>query len=428
MLPAQVPQVPAVPVAVAQVQGPAPVAVHFALAPALVSNTTIDYSTVTGQKLYTRAVMPLAPAFDMQPENLTGFLQRLNARAMSTGWIHILEIPPDLTVPGTLFHLAVDYGQLSLAQVMAHAATYVAGQTRAAQDSMQLYHCIIESLTKEALDKVMLFANQFTTQGFPSGTGLLRVVIRESGLDTLATTAFIRARLSSLDNYMTTVQSDIPKFNLYVQKQVAALHARGATTEDLLTNLFKGYLKASDKEFRTYITTRQEEYFDGRVLDHTTLMQLALNKYKTMFEAGTWNAPSDEEIKIIALEARLEKMVKARKSKGGGTNEGTNANESKSKDKEGNKSYKKKEKPAWKSQKPKEGEAKKKTVDNKDWHWCPKHEAWVAHLPSECLGKGVRVPPKKQDAKGQAAAAAKGGSEQATLKLSQALAAIQESS
>ena len=53
MLPAQVPQVPAVPQAAAQVQGPAPVAVHFALAPALVSTAVIDYSTVTGQKLYT---------------------------------------------------------------------------------------------------------------------------------------------------------------------------------------------------------------------------------------------------------------------------------------------------------------------------------------------------------------------------------------
>jgi len=30
----------------------------------------------------------------------------------------------------------------------------------------------------------------------------------------------------------------------------------------------------------------------------------------------------------------------------------------------------------------------RKTVKGKKYHWCPKHEAWVHHLPLKCRGKG----------------------------------------
>jgi len=39
-------------------------------------------------------------------------------------------------------------------------------------------------------------------------------------------------------------------------------------------------------------------------------MLQASNKYKTMVEAKTWNAPSPEDEKIMALEAQLKKMKK----------------------------------------------------------------------------------------------------------------------
>jgi len=44
---------------------------------------------------------------------------------------------------------------------------------------------------------------------------------------------------------------------------------------------------------------------------------------------------------------------------------------------------------------PKEGEPHKKVVNGKEYHWCPKHEAWGRHLPADCEGKGY-VPPKKR--------------------------------
>jgi hypothetical protein len=51
----------------------------------------------------------------------------------------------------------------------------------------------------------------------------------------------IRTKLTNLDVYMGQVGNDIDKFNKYVQNLLEALNARGETTTDLLTNLFKGY-------------------------------------------------------------------------------------------------------------------------------------------------------------------------------------------
>ncbi len=41
-------------------------------------------------------------------------------------------------------------------------------------------------------------------------------------------------------------------------------------------------------------------------------------------------------------------------------------------------------KPAWKMQPPKDGEPTTKVVDGKTWHWCPNHNEWTIHPPSEC--------------------------------------------
>lgn len=46
-----------------------------------------------------------------------------------------------------------------------------------------------------------------------------------------------------------------------------------------------------------------------------------------------------------------------------------------------------KDKWAWKEVPPKEGEGKTKTVNGKEYHWCPNHEAWTLHTPKECKKK-----------------------------------------
>ena len=64
----------------------------------------------------------------------------------------------------------------------------------------------------------------------------------------------------------------------------------------------------SDTTFTSYIERKQEEYEDGTNIKHTALVSLADKKYKTLKIKGTWNAPSQEEEKILALKTEIEKL------------------------------------------------------------------------------------------------------------------------
>ena len=79
------------------------------------------------------------------------------------------------------------------------------------------------------------------------------MLIRQSYLDTNATTSGIRRKLANLHNYLPTVGHDISLLNMYVKKQVYSLRSRREHTSDLLMNLFKAYVISSDKAFVIYI-------------------------------------------------------------------------------------------------------------------------------------------------------------------------------
>ena len=144
----------------------------------------------------------------------------------------------------------------------------------------------------------------------PSGLCFLTVIIRESHLDTNATTGMIRTKLSNVDSYIQVVGNDVTKFNGYVKTLLDTLASRGETTQDPLTNLFKGYGSCSDKTFVEYIAKTQDEYDEEKPFTPARLMQLADRKYRTMKEKEIWEALSETDEKILALEARLENYKK----------------------------------------------------------------------------------------------------------------------
>lgn len=80
-----------------------------------------------------------------------------------------------------------------------------------------------------------------------SGVALLKVIIQQSHLDINATTNQIRTKLSSLDTYIMTIDSNIVCFNQYV-KLIQSLTARIQNTSDLFINLFKGYSAVTSDE------------------------------------------------------------------------------------------------------------------------------------------------------------------------------------
>jgi hypothetical protein len=116
----------------------------------------------------------------------------------------------------------------------------------------------MNSISKEGKNKMLIWRQQYTVDDFSSGNLLLKIIIRESHLDTNATTSSIRTKMSNLDSYSMTIGSDITKFNGYVRLFIDSLAARGETSNDLLTNLFKGYEAATDKTFVDYIGRKKE--------------------------------------------------------------------------------------------------------------------------------------------------------------------------
>jgi hypothetical protein len=252
-----------------------------------------------------------------------------------------------------------------------------------------LYKCLMASLSNSAKKRISLWSEQYRIgdNNLCSGVALLKIIVRESHLDTNATTNQIRTKLSNLDSYILTVDSDIGKFNQYVKLLVQSLTARNQKTSDLLINLFKGYGAVSDEVFRAWLMRKQDDHEEGEELTPDELMIAAKNKFDTMVEKGTWNAPTAEE-KIVALEAKFNSTMKSLNKKVTFDNSKkkiikTGTDKPSSKKKEGDHPKK------WKA--PKQGDKKEVEFKGHTWYWCGKDtggkcEKWRAHKPKECKG------------------------------------------
>jgi len=310
----------------------------FTLSLALINLGPINYSTSEGIKLWKGATKPLAKElFTLEPHQFKLFLSTLTERTMVYGWENILNIPVNAAVQaGPTNSLLMHYGQVTLQQVKDHTATYVNAQMRAAQNNLLLYTCLATSIAPETKVKAMIFHNDYHEGQTPIGTAYLKILIWEANVETRSMVMHIQAKLSALDTYILTIGCDITKFNAYIKDLIDSLVARGETTNDLLANLFKAYKAISNREFVTYICKKEDEYEEGMDINTNALMLLADNKFKTFRQANTWNAPSPEEEKILALKSQIQKLQKEKKPK---QQEGT-----KKGDKDGAKKGKKKKK------------------------------------------------------------------------------------
>ena len=93
---------------------------------------------------------------------------------------------------------------------------------------------------------------------------------------------------------MITIGSNIGKFNFHVQTLMGSLMAWDDSSTDLLTNLFKGYAKCSEKTFIAYMACEKEDYKDGKDKTPDQTMQTADNCFKNQKSKNKWNVPSVE--------------------------------------------------------------------------------------------------------------------------------------
>ena len=394
--------------------------VPFALAPAFANPDILNFSEPAAAKLFKSAIEPLSIKFDCSPENLQLFLDQAHDKSIVYEWLNIPSIPVGGDVAATK-DLIESYGKIPHEDICNHALTSMHEDAREAQDSFMMYHCLMNLLTDAAQKQVRTRGNvhPFMFGGKGSGPVLLKLIIMVSHVDTRATVTSVRTKLSSLDQAMRDHDSNIELFNDYVISQVSKLHARGEQTQDLLVNLFKGYKACKDAEFVDYIKKKEDLNEEGGQVEYQQLMDWALNKYKTRKEAEQWCQRTTEEETIIALQAQVKTLISnQKKSEANSKSAGGKKDQKKSNRKgKGKGKYKPEDKPAWMRNPPKDGEKQSKTVEGKDYHWCPDHEMWTRHKPSECKGIGFTRGQTKKDSD-------KSMDSKPKMKLSKALAAI----
>ena len=359
----------------------------FSLTPAMAVGGIIDYSTSAGRKLYSAATAKLSEdLYDCNAEDLYAFLKTLRERAREYGWesqgVGIMSIPDDPNNPTEFKSLIDNHGEIDIDSIREFEESYVQGQSRSAQDAAMLYKCLMNSLSKEGKKKILVWEDQYQIGEVGSGNLLLKIIVRESHLDTNATSASIRKKLTNLDRYLPTIGQDITKFNTYVKLLIDGLRSRGESTSDLLINLFKGYSACSDREFIEYIKRKEDAFEEGSEITTDQLMKYADEKYKTLLQKGTWNAPDANEEKILALQVEINKL----KNK--------SSNKKKQTKSSGNKDKKKSSKPAWFQDRPPANELKlPKEWNGRKWHYCHPDTGgkcegvWRQHKPSDCKGK-----------------------------------------
>ena len=375
---------------------------EFALSPAMAYNGIIDYSTTQGRKMYSAATAKLSEdLYDCNAEDLYTFLKALKERAREYGWdtegVGIMSIPDNPEDPKDFKSLINNHGEIDIESIKAFEESYVEGKSRSAQDAAMLYRCLMNSISKEGKKKILVWEDQYQVGTYGSGNLLLKIVVRESHLDTNATSASIRKKLTNLDRYLPTIGQDITKFNTYVKLLTDGLQSRGEVTNNLLINLFKGYSACSDREFIEYIKRKEDAFEEGKEITPDQLMKYADEKYKTLLQKGTWNAPDANEEKILALQVEINKL-KSKSSKAKKT--GKNKSSGKKQSSTGNK------KPAWFQQRPIDSELKKpKEWNGIKWYYCHKDTGgkcdgkWRRHKPSSCKGKAYVFPGKQNQEK-----------------------------
>ena len=188
----------------------APAASHFALAPAFANPSVLNYSDQSAAKLFKSGTESLSIKFDCKPDNLQLFLDQARDKVIVFDWLNILNIPTkgDVALSKDLIE---SYGEISYEDVKAHALTYMNEDSREAQDSFMLYHCLMNSLTDAAQKQVRTRGNvhPFMFGGKGSGPVLLKVIIMVSHVDTRATITSVRTKLSNLDQAIREHVSDI---------------------------------------------------------------------------------------------------------------------------------------------------------------------------------------------------------------------------
>ena len=142
----------------------------------------------------------------------------------------------------------------------------------------------------------------------------------------------------------------------------------------MIVNLFKAYKLTPDKTFVRYIQAKEDEYNKGGIKDPEQLMMRAFNKYRILVEDKVRNAPTEENNKILALQARIDRMTTSTTPRGQGQEKTLKTMQP--------------PKPEWMLAAPTAGkELDPKIMDQTEYWWCTILKCWCRHKPEDCGGQ-----------------------------------------
>ena len=210
-----------------------------------------------------------------------------------------------------MWNLLTHYGQVSIENTRAHAATYVNSPTRDAQDNDMLYYFLADSLTNEFCTTVLLYADIYTIANVPVASSLLKQIVILTRVNNPASTMHIREMLIKSKCKLLLLKGNITELNQWVCKQMGHLHTREQGAVDLLYYLWKAYKVAPNEEFVTYMKDLKSQCDDGRTTFMVEdLMVHTENKYEACLldEENTWGKPTQEQEKIIVMSAEINSL------------------------------------------------------------------------------------------------------------------------
>jgi hypothetical protein len=375
----------------AQVPVPPVAPLAFALTPAMAQDGIINYKDPAGIKLHKAIIAPLATLYDGTPSKLMAFLDSIKQRASDSGWNRdLLNVSNQDPVTPVQLNLIVSHRMLTLANVRAHAITYIGQPTRLAQDSFMMYEFLRDSLTDEARIRISVEATKFEINGTRDGPCYLKVILMKFYVETNATNFFLRQSLLQLPKKMEELKSNVPAFNDHVQAITVDLAAGGQESSDLLVYLFLSYLTIEDSNFKRFIERKKEDYDDGKdTITADTLMDQALNKFNQLNQAKTWNKKSPEQEQLIALTAQLHeantKIVELSKGKSKGSTSRDDPNTDPDKHEDPKTNGKHRREPnleSWRWQR--NDDETEMEHNGKKYYWCDYH-GWSSHKTPKCF-------------------------------------------
>lgn len=366
-------------------------------------DTIIDYESSEGIKVYKRATAALKDEYDGKAAGSAVFKMQLNQRARSEGWSNyssadIINIPQDgLDVSKGTANVIREKSKLTTKIITDWANDTIIGKPidRRAQNNENMVQCLQNSLTKDCLARIDLMDSEYTIKGTIVAALLYKVIMDQAELDTMVTSAMIRKNLQNLRCKMREYVSNIQGFTNSVRDDIRSLELRGETTDDkdLCMNLLSAFKCADDKMFREEFTRLEHKWMIGEeTFTSDTLLKRADIIFNVRTQNHTWGQKSQEEEKIIAMQAEFKDMnlkfeetrkkykklkhgLKTASSSSGGTRSRKRRPIQKGEE--------------WKFENPDNLSTMEK--DGKTYHWCTHHNdekgMWTIHAPEQCKNK-----------------------------------------